>query len=391
MKLNRQIILLVWLLCWPATNSRAQHNDARQAALMAMYEGDYKQAIQYYEQSLIYDNDKPEMLWGLARSHFYAGNYPQAVQVCRQLLQNKKSAWKCRATLLEAFCYFRMADSALQQRIEKLQAAQECMPQDYRTHFYLGLLYMQNGQLSEAETAFKQALALRPKQGGLWIALGNLYATQEQWSEAANCWCQAAELPQAPPAAVYNCAKLLLRSGSYERGLQMMERYAQNHPLQADDYFDVARACAAGRQYEEALRYIAAAIQLAPQQGVYYAVMADYHAALLQWDAALYANSQAILKQGEETTYFIQRAQLLLNAGRDEEAKAYLEFWIQQEPDNAQAHYAHALWLMRNKGKRRQIKQAVKEAVRHGMHPQDMDESLQKYAYRHRQRLWSAP
>lgn len=380
----------IWLLLI-VEPSFAQYTHALQAAQLAMYAENYREALRYYEQVLTLNPTLAEALWGKGKAHYHLRQYEAALAVARQLKENMQDSWRCRGTWLEAFCLYEQGEASPIQRIDALQAARHCFPEDALIHVYLTQLYIAIQQPEAALQSVEQALLLTPKLAMAWALKAMLTTQNQDWQTAQQCWCRAAELAPWQATWIYNCAKLSFQQAQYETALQYIQRYTQIKPLSADDYFDIARACLQKQWYPEAVQYLQAAISLLPHRAIYYAYLAETYARMQAWTPALEANAHAIEIQGEEPTYFIQRAQLLFHAGQYKEAEPYIQFWVGQEADNPHAHYLYALYLEATQAKKRQVYRAIQKAIVHGMHPQNLPQHLQKQAWRYYRQVSSLP
>lgn len=76
------------------------------------------------------------------------------------------------------------ADDISIRELGKLLAAVKADPNDARSHFKLGVLYIEQGSLEEAVTEFKEAIRIEPKQAESHYNLGLLYGQTGQMEEA---------------------------------------------------------------------------------------------------------------------------------------------------------------------------------------------------------------
>jgi Tfp pilus assembly protein PilF len=56
-----------------------------------------------------------------------------------------------------------------------LEEALKNFPYDADTHNHLGILYFEQKDFNKAEEKFKKASPLRPRHGGIYYNLGNLF------------------------------------------------------------------------------------------------------------------------------------------------------------------------------------------------------------------------
>ncbi|HXD01558.1 MAG TPA: tetratricopeptide repeat protein [Verrucomicrobiae bacterium] len=86
--------------------------------------------------------------------------------------------------LHENFAAFLQATGDVPEAIAEWRLVHELIPHDYLTYFQLGHLLRGPGQLAEAETDLRQALALRPGLTEGWNELGNVLVLRENLNEA---------------------------------------------------------------------------------------------------------------------------------------------------------------------------------------------------------------
>lgn len=93
----------------------------------------------------------------------------------------------------------------------------------------------QDGQLDEAEAAYREILDLQP---GLAEVLGNLgyvYAKKEDWKEAEACYLEAIEQRPDEPRFTIALAQLYRDSGQTAKADALIEKVASQDPVDATD------------------------------------------------------------------------------------------------------------------------------------------------------------
>lgn len=229
-----------------------------------------------------------------------------------------------------------------------------------------GLVYLHRfSQRSQrfAMDLFRQALALDPKLGRAWAGLAGshvlLYryatATEEHRAAAASCAARAIELePGAPESWVAQGGAHTLH-GDYERALAAFARAVELGPALFEAHYYYGRACYETGRYAQAAALFERASTLRPDdyQALVFAAQ-SYHS-LGEPERArdarrrqLLAAERALGADPTDTRALVLSIASLVEAGRVEDARAWMSRVVALDPDEPNTHYNIAcayLWL----------------------------------------------
>src|SRR6185295_495039 len=93
------------------------------------------------------------------------------------------------------------------------------------------------GQPEQAETEFREALAVSPDNSGLKLGLARAFIAQQKESAALVIVEQLAKQRQAPPLAHVLLAKLLYRRGEVPQAIAEYKLGVEQDPAVADEEF----------------------------------------------------------------------------------------------------------------------------------------------------------
>lgn len=133
-------------------------------------------------------------------------------------------------------------------------------PDNYNAMHLLGVLYYQNGILNEAEKLISRAVETAPDFAEAHSNLGLVYQAQRQWEKAANAYEQALMLKPEFTLARFNQGNLRRDQGRlndaatcYRQALQIKPNYAEALFNLGDVLFDLERLEEAIEAYEQGL------------------------------------------------------------------------------------------------------------------------------------------
>lgn len=161
---------------------------------------------------------------------------------------------------------------------------------------------------AQAAADYKRALALKPQDGTLWLALGRVYESAYADANALAAYTHAAEQPQTRVVAMYNRAKLHLSIDERDKALEDMHIYLSEHK---DMSFGIQmyRQIDAFKNSMEEIVELTNKIDVAPQDGALYEARAAVWARAWKFLQAIDDYSQAE-KRG------VQNAALYWNRGK---------------------------------------------------------------------------
>lgn len=119
-------------------------------------------------------------------------------------------------------------------------------PADYRAQFYLGLAHSGQGQFSQAETAYRRALALDATDPRVWNNLAAvLYENLQRPGEAIRCIEAALKLNPAHKLGWANLATMLGRLGHFDRAMTCADQALALDPKLVEAYLHKGAAARA--------------------------------------------------------------------------------------------------------------------------------------------------
>ena len=134
----------------------------------------------------------------------------------------------------------------------------------------LGLAYLELEDYDLAETAFKQAIALKADYAAAYTGLANIYNTQRRFDEAAEASAEAARLSGSAlggatdPLAVYNQGIILWNAQKFGEAKVQFEQTIQLDPNHAEAHYFLAMATLNQGNMADAAAALEKYIELAP-------------------------------------------------------------------------------------------------------------------------------
>jgi tetratricopeptide (TPR) repeat protein len=134
---------------------------------------------------------------------------------------------------------------------------------NYRADIYYrdGARFTLEGRLTEAASAFEQAVALDPSNGNAYYSLGNVYAELGRWADASNAYNKAVSLNKDDVEAYNNLGLALGARGQYAQAEAAFEKAVKIYPKWAEPYYHLSKVRhelrdedGAREAYERALR-----------------------------------------------------------------------------------------------------------------------------------------
>lgn len=201
----------------------------------------------------------------------------------------------------------------------------------------LGVICLQNRQMTEALRWLKKASQADQRNAMVWATLGYAYFETAAFREAIEAFRKAASLdPRAHPA-LHGLGKSLQALGRHQEAAKALGRAMALDPRNPDYANDRGVALMESGTTEEALRDFDAALELAP--GFFGAFLNKGLALKKRGDAraALAALDQAVTLNASYAPAHNNRAAVLLDLGKAAEALAAAECAIALSPDFAEA------------------------------------------------------
>lgn len=128
-----------------------------------------------------------------------------------------------------------------------------------------GIYALQNGKAEEAVEAFVQAIEQSPEEPVGYINLGNVFASLGDAEKAEPFFQKAITLDESAGTAFYGLANLYYNTNRYEEAAKLYERAIRQGVDEADAYFMLGKSLERTDQAKLALPYLQRAAELAPK------------------------------------------------------------------------------------------------------------------------------
>ncbi|XP_072135606.1 uncharacterized protein ttc6 [Mobula birostris] len=138
-----------------------------------------------------------------------------------------------------------------------------------------GVISQFMGDLSNAMSDYKRAIALNPSYSLAYFNAANLYLYNSQFQQAHNHYTKAIDLQPRDESALLNRAICCVMLRHVKEALEDFEQAINLSPYSAHIYFNRANLYATLKQYQEAEKDYSQALQLKPGDALFYKLRAD--------------------------------------------------------------------------------------------------------------------
>jgi tetratricopeptide (TPR) repeat protein len=228
-------------------NSQSDRSAIRQLGFIYYEQGKLPQAFALLQKAKELEPDNLDVRQKLGAFHLVGRKFEEARKEAEFIIAKQPSNEEALILLSNATATRQEIEEAFK-RLENLRSQSE---NKAGFHLALGTLHFRTNGLTQAEAAFRKALALNPKSGGAHIALGHLAFLQNDRPQAEQFFAKAASLaaPRSPDGM--QIVDFKIRTGDLEAAKKLLEGVLDR----AKDYLPARARLAdiafAEKKYEE--------------------------------------------------------------------------------------------------------------------------------------------
>ena len=178
-------------------------------------DSDPQTALTYLEEARKQDPNSIEMLTGLARCYYELGRDDEALKLYEQTVAQNAGIWDAQYYLGR----IHLENGRYAQAVEPLENALKLKADDPDTISSLGIALSKSGKNAEAITYLTRITALKRYIKEDFYYLGEAYANDQQWLQAAQAFKQGADLRGLDPNGYFYWATTLFNAGKLDEAL----------------------------------------------------------------------------------------------------------------------------------------------------------------------------
>ena len=137
-------------------------------------------------------------------------------------------------------------------------------PEDAVNHYNLGITFMALGRIKEAIGAFKKTIEFQPDNFAALKSLGQLFAKENDYEQAAHYFSLAANNSSSDPDVLYNLGVSLLNLRDYGRAREAFEKTIRCKDDFADAYYQLGLLYVGQNEKEKALTSLQKFLDISP-------------------------------------------------------------------------------------------------------------------------------
>lgn len=173
--------------------------------------------------------------YGQAQAYYNAGNFRRCHEVAVQGLADSPEDVRLLRLAARAGLELNLEDAA-----DYLQRVVNLQPDDVQSWHELGDALVDEGRMSEATAAFREALRLRPNDAEAMVDLGHLLYAQGKADEGIALLQQAAELEPGNLSTLRSLSDMFSRAGRPQEALSAAEQITRWQPEDVLATMDIA-------------------------------------------------------------------------------------------------------------------------------------------------------
>lgn len=299
----------------------------------------------------------PDLNLGALTALMNRGQYEQVEMKTRPLLEvhpNLGSIWKLYAGAL----MLQGKDS-----LPAMRRASELLPIDAETHFYLGNVQHDHGDLAGAMASQRRALVLKPQFAQAHDSLGLALQDAGKPAEAAASFRTALNLQPDFAEAHGNLGNALIDLGQIEEAVQHYRRMLELRPDLPEAHNNLGNALLALRRYEEAAASYRGVLEIRPNSAGAHANLANALRELGRPQEALANCRRALELEPNSADAELLKGNALFDLGLfDDAAESYARA-IKLKPDYTDAYVALSK-VLRQVGRVAEAEDSCRKALR---------------------------
>lgn len=300
-------------------------------------------AYQEFARTAELDPDNWQARLDLTKLLIAGHNLQQAQEQVDLLLKRWPNQWQVHVMASSLLT----ANDRVSDAIAEMEKAIAIEPGRSDSYLTLGILQQKNNQ-ADAENSFKKAIELDPKSASAQLMLGSYYQARGRWSDAEPLFRSAITSDPSNPGARGAMARLYLAEGKKDQAIDFLRQAKADFPdnstgyrLLGDFYFAVDDMDQATAEYGSLLQQHSKDLQ----------VKRNYVQLLIlkkRVGEAGKLNDEILAANPKDTDALVNRGQIQLQSGDLNAASSTLQAALQNDPDNALAHYYFGIALERS-------------------------------------------
>jgi tetratricopeptide (TPR) repeat protein len=154
--------------------------------------------------------------------------------------------------LRENFALFLQSNGDSPGAIEQYRRVHDLIPQDCVTCFQLGRLLAAQGQRTEAESLFHEAVAIRPSLTEGWMELGKVYASQGKFADALASYSTAQKQRPQDAQIIFRSGKVLSELNRHAEAIENYRAAIKLNPANWETHFALGGELDSAGRFDEA-------------------------------------------------------------------------------------------------------------------------------------------